>query len=776
MTRVHSIVACIVAGLSIFLFWQLTVTLKLADAPAFLFNNPGHGGPNAADATADGEYLLGVGKADITGPVVELNMMGYADMDQVGTGLRQRLYCRAFIIGSISEPADRIVYLVLDTQSGDTAIRHGILQGLGQLGTEFSSYTKDNVAVTGTHSHAGPGAWVNYLLPQITSKGFDKSSYQAIVDGSLRAIQRAHRSLVAGHLSIGVSQLDGININRSPYAYDANPKDEKSRYQSNVDKTVTVLRFDRAVDNQPIGVLSWFAVHGTSLYGNNTLIAGDNKGVAANLFERHMAPTNPGFVAAFSQANVGDSSPSVLGAFCEDTGFPCRYNDSTCDGNIKTCRGRGPYFNVPDQGTKSCFEIGRRQFAGVEALFRSQSSLHRLSDPSIISSLHTFVDLSSYAFPSPRNQSILLKTCSAALGHSFAGGTFDGPGAFDFKQGTTNDSNAPSQRNPLWKVARAFVHEPSAAQKECQNPKPILLDVGAATLPYAWSPNIVDIQLLRVGNLIMIISPGEATTMSGRRWREALAQAASSVLGISPGPFVVLGGPANSYTHYITTEEEYSAQRYEGASTLYGPHTLNAYISLTRSYLPYLAMPRSKREPLLPGTQPPINTNNSLSFITPVIMDQPPLFKSFGDVLASPDPANKRIYRPGETVETKFVGANPRNNLRLEGTFVAIEKLREEPGMSRGRGGNDSVAGQLWDVVRTDADWNLVYRWKRTSTLLGTSEVSVEWEIEDQEGVGIPVVEEGLYRARYFGDAKKITGTIEAFEGTGGVFEVGRRG
>ena len=31
------------------------------------------------------------------------------------------------------------------------------------------------------------------------------------------------------------------------------------------------------------------------------------------------------------------------------------------------------------------------------------------------------------------------------------------------------------------------------------------------------------------------------------------------------------------YTHYITTYEEYQQQRYEGASTLYGPHTLAAY-------------------------------------------------------------------------------------------------------------------------------------------------------------------------------------------------------
>jgi neutral ceramidase len=31
-------------------------------------------------------------------------------------------------------------------------------------------------------------------------------------------------------------------------------------------------------------------------------------------------------------------------------------------------------------------------------------------------------------------------------------------------------------------------------------------------------------------------------------------------------------------THYIVTAEEYEAQRYEAASTLFGKHTLAAYI------------------------------------------------------------------------------------------------------------------------------------------------------------------------------------------------------
>lgn len=145
---------------------------------------------------ADGDkYLIGVGKADITGPVVEIGFAGYADLAQKGNGLRQRLYSRAFIVGDVNNPDDRFVYLVLDTQAGDTAMRYGILEALEELGEDYAMFGSHNVAVTGTHSHAGPGAWFNYLLPQVTTFGFDKQSYQAIVDGAVLSIKRAQESL-----------------------------------------------------------------------------------------------------------------------------------------------------------------------------------------------------------------------------------------------------------------------------------------------------------------------------------------------------------------------------------------------------------------------------------------------------------------------------------------------------------------------------------------------------------------------------------------------------
>jgi len=255
----------------------------------------------------------------------------------------------------------------------------------------------------------------------------------------------------------------------------------------------------------------------------------------------------------------------------------------------------------------------------------------------------------------------------------------------------------------------------------------------------------VDVQVLRVGQLVIIVSPGEATTMSGRRWKEAIhdSAASSALSGSSADPVVVIGGPANSYTHYIATPEEYGIQRYEGASTLYGPYTLNAYINLTLSYLPYLSA--SSRSHPAPGPFPPDNVNRSLSFITGVVYDGKPLFKSYGDVKTDVNPS----YPIGSAVTVTFIAANPRNNLRLEQTYAAVEKL-------------DPATG-LWTRIRDDSDWSLIFNWKKLSEVLGTSEVQIVWEAEEW-------VEPGQYRVKYYGDSKAVGGAITAFEGTSSVF------
>lgn len=54
----------------------------------------------------------------------------------------------------------------------------------------------------------------------------------------------------------------------------------------------------------------------------------------------------------------------------------------------------------------------------------------------------------------------IAETCPAALGYGFAGGTSDGPGAFDFTQ---NDPDSNSQ-NPFWALVSGVLSTPTPDQ------------------------------------------------------------------------------------------------------------------------------------------------------------------------------------------------------------------------------------------------------------------------------------------------------------------------
>ena len=180
-------------------------------------------------------------------------------------------------------------------------------------------------------------------------------------------------------MDFGTTNVTDANINRSLWAYLANPAAERAQYTDNVDKEMTLLRFQRASDSKNIGVLSWFPVHGTSMLENNTHVTGDNKGVAAYLFEQAVLAESDaadGFVAGFSQANVGDTTPNVLGAWCDDgSGQMCTLENSTCSGTSENCHGRGPEFQKLDLGVSSCYEIGSRQFTGAKSIYVSYPPL-----------------------------------------------------------------------------------------------------------------------------------------------------------------------------------------------------------------------------------------------------------------------------------------------------------------------------------------------------------------------------------------------------------------
>lgn len=57
-----------------------------------------------------------------------------------------------------------------------------------------------------------------------------------------------------------------------------------------------------------------------------------------------------------------------------------------------------------------------------------------------------------------------------------------------------------------------FLSEPSKEQKDCQHPKPILLNTGEAKFPYSWDPNAVPVSVFRVGSLFILNVPAGTQT------------------------------------------------------------------------------------------------------------------------------------------------------------------------------------------------------------------------------------------------------------------------
>ncbi|CAJ1971557.1 unnamed protein product [Sphenostylis stenocarpa] len=744
------------------------------------------------DVHSVSEYLIGVGSHDITGPAADVNMMGYANGEQIASGVHFRLRARAFIVAQ--PDGNRVVFVNLDACMASQIV---VIKVIERLKARYGDlYTEKNVAISGIHTHAGPGGYLQYVVYIVTSLGFVRQSFDVIVDGIEKCVVQAHENLQPGSIFVNKGELLDAGVNRSPSAYLNNPNEERSKYKYNVDKEMTLLKF---VDDEwgPLGSFNWFATHGTSMSRTNSLISGDNKGAAArfmedwfegkrsvrmdsagiendgiprrisniipSIHEKHhellelaasfqSSPGKPAtkmssvarrvrgvlrqvdkpiFVSAFCQSNCGDVSPNVLGAFCIDTGLPCDFNHSTCGGKNELCYGRGPGY--PDE-FESTRIIGERQFRKAVELFNGASEQIKGK----VDFRHAFIDFSQLEVNlSKVGASEVVKTCPAAMGFSFAAGTTDGPGAFDFKQGDV-------EGNDFWKLVRNLLKTPSQKQIDCHHPKPILLDTGEMKLPYDWAPSILPIQILRVGQFVILSVPGEFTTMAGRRLRDAVKSVLSGNKGYGSNIHVVIAGLTNTYSQYITTYEEYEKQRYEGASTLYGPHTLNAYIQEFTK----LARALISGQPVESGSQPPDLLDKQISLLAPVVMDATPIGVSFGD--CSSDVPKNSTFKRGDMVSVTFWSGCPRNDLMTEGTFSLVEFLQGK---------------NTWVSVYDDDDFCLRFKWSRPFKLSTHSKATIEWRIPRDATPGI-------YRIKHFGAAKSLLGAIRHFTGSSSAFVV----
>lgn len=221
------------------------------------------------------------------------------------------------------------------------------------------------------------------------------------------------------------------------------------------------------------------------------------------------------------------------------------------------------------------------------------------------------------------------------------------------------------------------------------------------------------------------------STMAGRRLRYAVKKVLMD-RGVAD-PIITIAGLANSYSHYVTTVEEYAGQRYEAASTLYGPHTLAAYIQEFRRLTTDLVEGRDS----VSGSPPMDLSSRQLSLIPLAGLDTIGLGRGFGSVAIEP----KESYTSGrDTVIVSFRSSNPRNNQRIQDTFLTIEMLDDD---------------DEWVTRYVDGDWCTKYIWKGGISYWESSFAEIHWKIPEDEP-------RGIYRVCHFGSRRTALGYAAA--------------
>lgn len=84
-----------------------------------------------------GEYLIGVGSYDMTGPAADVNLMGYANLAQTSAGIHFRLRARTFIVADTSSQGKRFAFVNLDAGMASQLVTIKVLEKLQSRYTKY---------------------------------------------------------------------------------------------------------------------------------------------------------------------------------------------------------------------------------------------------------------------------------------------------------------------------------------------------------------------------------------------------------------------------------------------------------------------------------------------------------------------------------------------------------------------------------------------------------------------------------------------------------------
>lgn len=201
------------------------------------------------------------------------------------TGVHDPLRARGLVL---ERGTTRVLWLAVDLVGTDPGLVAALRERLQQRGLDYSA-----IVVSASHTHSGPGAFADSeVFGFIALDRLSPGVRSAIVDGLVGAAREAEARKVAARTWSGRAEVRGIT---------------DSRVDGPLDPELAVLKVTD-VRRRPVALLWNYAIHGTAVGRDNSLLSGDLMADASARIEREL-----GVPALFINGAVGDVSPRPRG-------------------------------------------------------------------------------------------------------------------------------------------------------------------------------------------------------------------------------------------------------------------------------------------------------------------------------------------------------------------------------------------------------------------------------------------------------------------------------
>ena len=545
----------------------LSAALGTACGKSFLLDGPLSPAPESRPPGTK-QLRAGFGRADIT-PPSGVGLAGNGPEGRRARGYRLRLYARVMVLEDSA--GNRLALVVADLPLGSALLHRRV----AALTAASDGIGLDRLFIAVTHTHSGPGHY--FESGAYNDQGSSVVGYSAVLVDSL-----AHRIAAAVHAArldlreakaawgsrriwgyARIRSMPGLLRNLPPPAAPADAPDSLPLEYRLIDPTFTMLRIDQrdslTGSYRPAGAFSHFAIHGTGNASENELLDADLHGLVERRLERHIDPSGsfvPRAVHLFANGAEGDVSPAWPSR--SRCAVPVLATWTLLD--VPFTRPLWQWKPIPRPDAAACIHAAR---LAVEQIGNGLGDEAIKLFDSLGGALEDRLELGrAFATLALRRDADSLGICRLpAVGTSKVAGAADAP-----------------TRLERWRLLGllSLGFEQGAAHarsRGCQGPKRQLFDGLLGSLPSRLAgkkiPSFAQLSVVRIGNRVIGVFPGEATTNAGWDLREGMLGAVHR-LGLPVDTALILG-LTNGHIDYLTTAEEYGAQQYEGGSTLYGP-------------------------------------------------------------------------------------------------------------------------------------------------------------------------------------------------------------